>query len=486
MVVRNVSAPRLVALLGSSLNTSPAYRGLADGLRLLIADGRVPHGTRLPSERDLTHALGVSRTTVSRAYAELRDRGYLSSRRGSGSMAALPGLRGSTPTDPGLLTPGDGSDDVIDLTCASPTAPPGTAAAYEQALEDLPTYLAGSGYHPAGLRVLREAIAARYTDRGLPTYPDQIVVTTGALAAMAVVARALTGVGDRVLMESPTYPNTIATFRRSGARTVGVGVEPDGWDTGSFDAALRQTAPRAAVLIPDFQNPTGALMSDDQREEFGQALARSRTTGIVDETLVEVALLAEVALDEMSMPAPFASFDGRAITVGSASKTYWGGLRIGWLRAPSEQVGALTESRVSLDLGAPVLEQLVLTRLLERRAEVLEHRRREVLASRSALVDAVRAVLPDWGFTVPPGGLALWCELPEELSSALVAAAERQRVLLAPGPRFAVEGGLERFIRLPYTLPPDVLRDAVGRIALAWEQAQRQRTATARRTPLVA
>src|SRR6476659_7871778 len=91
MSPRALSAARLRPLLGAALDTSPAYRGLADAVRLLVADGRIPAGTRLPSERDLTTALGVSRTTVSRAYAELRERGYLESRQGSGSVAALPG-----------------------------------------------------------------------------------------------------------------------------------------------------------------------------------------------------------------------------------------------------------------------------------------------------------------------------------------------------------------------------------------------------------
>jgi len=478
MVARNVSAARLVALLGPVRHSSPAYRGLADGVRLLISDGRVPHGTRLPSERDLTAALGLSRTTVSRAYAELRDRGFLVSRRGSGSVAALPS--GAATASGGLLTSGDQGEDVLDLTCASSPAPPGTAAAFEEAMEELPTYLAGTGYEPLGLPALREALAQDYTERGLPTYPEQIVVTTGALAAMAVVARALVGIGDRVLMESPTYPNAIATFRRSGARTVGVSVDPSGWDTDAVDAALRQTSPRAALLIPDFQNPTGALMSSAQRAAVGQALTRNRTTAVVDETL------AALALDETDLPEPFAVHDARAVTIGSASKTFWGGLRSGWLRAPLDLVGALTESRLSLDMGAPVLEQLVLARLLPRRDTVLAHRRQQAREARAALAAALRSELPDWRFTLPPGGLALWCELPEPLSSAVVAAAERQQVLLAPGPRFAVEGGLERYIRLPYTLPPDTLRDAVGRIARAWGQAQRQRPTSARRAPLVA
>ena len=85
MAVRSVSAARLVPMLGAAVDQSPAYLGLADAVRLLIADGRLPAGTRLPSERDLTTALGVSRSTVTRAYAHLRDRGYVTSRQGSGS-----------------------------------------------------------------------------------------------------------------------------------------------------------------------------------------------------------------------------------------------------------------------------------------------------------------------------------------------------------------------------------------------------------------
>lgn len=90
---RSVSPPRVRALLGSALDRSPAYLGLADGLRMLVSDGRIAPGTRLPSERELTLELGVSRTTVSRAYAVLRDRGFLSSRRGSGSPAGEAGIQ---------------------------------------------------------------------------------------------------------------------------------------------------------------------------------------------------------------------------------------------------------------------------------------------------------------------------------------------------------------------------------------------------------
>ncbi len=475
---RTISAARLQSLLGSSLDRSPAYVALADGLRLLVSDGRVPPGTRLPSERDLTVRLGLSRTTVTRAYAVLRDRGYLTSRQGSGSVLRLPGARGGH-RDP-LLSPREAPADSIDLTCAASPAPPGVAAAYEAAVTELPGFLTGAGYFPSGVPALKEALARRYTERGVPTTPEQIVVTCGALAAAAVAVRALLHTGDRVLVERPTYPNVLATLKRSGARVSAVDVDPGGWDAEVLRTGVRAASPRAAYLIPDFQNPTGALMSDEQRAEVAAELRRARAVPIVDETLVEM------SLDEVALPLPMAAHAPGAVTVGSASKAFWGGLRIGWLRAPQEVVGALVSARLSLDLGAPLLEQLVLVRLLQERSTVLAHRRDQLRASRSALTEALSRRLPDWGYLTPSGGLALWCELPAPLSSALTAAAEPHGLLLAPGPSFAPDGGLERFVRLPYTHAPERLTTAVDRLAEAWQDAQRHRTTTGGRSPLVA
>ncbi|QGN56873.1 PLP-dependent aminotransferase family protein [Nostocoides sp. HKS02] len=482
-MARSISATRLVPMLGAALEVTPAYRGLADALRLLVADGRLPSGTRLPSERDLTAALSVSRTTVTRAYAELRDRGYLTSRQGSGSVATLPGgavgRRQGTALQPSAEQV---QGDVIDLTCASMSAPAGTVAAYERAVVELPRYLGGTGYHPLGLLALREALAARFTDRGLATSPDQVMVTSGALAGLAVTARALLSPGDRVLLENPTYPNAIETLRRSGARPVALPLDYDGWDLQAADAALRQTAPRAAYLIPDFHNPTGALMSEGQRAAFGAALAGTHTVGIVDETLVDL------AHDEsLIMPRPLAAHHARTVTLGGASKSFWGGLRIGWIRAPRELMPALVSARLTLDLGAPVLEQLVLTELLAERADILRERRASVVATRDALVGALRNRLPQWRFRMPSGGLCLWAELPEALSTPLCAAADQRGLVLAPGSQFAVEGGLERFLRLPFTgHQPEVVAEAVDRLALAWEDASATRPARSGRSPLVA
>jgi DNA-binding transcriptional MocR family regulator len=458
-----VTASRIATLV-DDFDRSPAYAGLSDALRLLIGDGRIPLGARLPSERDLTTALEVSRTTVTRAYADLRDRGFAEARQGAGTFTRLPGGRRATMDR--ALSPLPGTPDLIDLNCAASSAPPGIAALYEQAVAELPAYLSGHGYFPAGLPELQERIAATYAARGLPTDPEQILVTSGALSATAVVAQSLTTPGDRVLVDSPVYPNATNALASRGARLVTSPIDPGGFDLTGMVASVRQASPKVAYLLPDFQNPTGHVMSAGQREEYAAALQRGRVVAVVDEAHQGL------ALDDVTMPPPFAAYLPDVITVGSASKQFWGGLRLGWIRAPRERIDAITSSRLGLDLGAPILEQLVLARILEDPDTIVAPHKDRLRAQRDALVNALRTHLPAWRFRVPAGGLCLWVELPLPLSSALAAAAEQRGVWLAPGPVFAVHGGLERFIRIPWTRPVDELEAAVRILAATWEETQ--------------
>lgn len=459
---RSISARR-VATLAGDFDRSPAYAGLADALVLLIGDGRIPVGTRLPSERELTEALGVSRTTVTRAYATVGEAGYAEARQGSGTFTRVPG--GAARAHDRALLPRQSDREAIDLNCAAPFAPPQIATAYAEAATRLPAYLGGHGYFPAGLPELQAAIAALYDARGLPTDPAQIMVTPGALSGVSIVAQALTGRGDRVLVETPGYPNAAERIRGAGARLATTEVDPDGWDLDATAATLRQVAPRLAYLIPDFHNPTGLLMSDGERERYAAELGRGHVTPVVDESHQQL------ALEGQPMPAPFAAYAPDTITVGSASKSFWGGLRVGWVRAPASQMERLTRARVTLDLGVPVMEQLAFLCLLEEPAATLEGHRGRLGEQRDALVAAVRERLPEWRFRVPGGGLSLWCELPgpgRSLGIALADEAERHGVIVAPGPVFAPDGGLDRYVRIPWTRRVEELEDAVARIAAAW------------------
>lgn len=461
----SLSASRTAALVGA-FDRSPAYAGLAEALVLLIGDGRIGSDVRLPSERSLTAALDVSRTTVTRAYAMLCEAGYAEARHGSGTWTRVPGGR-SRAHDRALLPLGSG-EDVIDLTCAAPSAPPGVAQAYAAAVEELPAYLAGTGYFPLGVDHLREEVAQHFTDRGLPTSPGQVMVTPGALAAASVVARALSGPGDRVVVESPTYPNATLAVAHSGARLVPAAVDPEGWDLAELAATARQSAARLAYLIPDFQNPTGHLMDDASREELAAHLRRTGTTPVVDEAHQQLALDDGLA---DAMPLPFAAHHPGTVTLGSAAKSHWGGLRLGWVRAPEPLMETLLQARVGLDLGTPVLEQLALAHLLADDSVVRANRAR-LRGQRDALVAAVAEHLPSWRFHAPAGGLALWCQLPHAAATRLAHACERRGVVLSPGPVFAVEGGLDRYVRIPWTRPVTDLQEAVRRTSEAWDEAR--------------
>lgn len=464
-MLQSITAAR-VATLVDGFDRSPAYAGLAEALRLLIGDGRIGLDVRLPSERELTERLGVSRTTVTRAYAALRDTGYAEARRGSGTFTRVPGGRARAHDRALLPRPGD--HDAIDLNCAAASAPPGLAAAYADAVAELPAYLGGHGYFPAGLPQLQAAIAATYDRRGLPTAPEQVMVTPGALSAAAIVAQALTGPRDRVLVENPVYPNATQAMRHAGARLTGLTVDPDGWDLDAVGATVRETRPRLVYLVPDFQNPTGHLMTEAQRRTYARHLGRAGAVAVVDEAHQGL------ALDGQEMPAPFAAFAPDAITIGSASKTFWGGLRLGWIRAPHGQMDALTRARIGLDLGAPVMEQLVLARLLADADPIVDEHRRRLREQRDRLATAVTEHLPDWRFRLPGGGLALWCELPEALGTAVADEADRLGVIVAPGPAFSVEGGLDRFVRIPWTRPGEEMEEAARRLAGAWGRVTRR------------
>lgn len=466
-----LKGPQLARLLGKwhldgGHREGPDYVSLASALRGLLVDGRLPLGVRLPAERELAACLGISRTTVTAAYGRLRETGHLSSRRGAGSWTAMPA--DAKVASSGLWAPGS-EPDMIDLGVAALTAPPELAAAAAGATEDLCRYLGDPGYHPSGLIELRSAVAEGYVARGLPTTADQVMITNGVQHALDLAVRLLVPAGQRVLVESPTYPNALVAVSARRNRVLTYGLQEHGWDTDLLLSGLRQSRPRLAYLVPEFQNPTGHLMPVPLRERLPAAAHTAGTDLIIDESFVDL------SIDVTELPPPVARFDrhARVLSIGGMSKPYWGGLRIGWIRASAPLVQRLAAVRVGVDMSGPVLDQLVAARLLRERDQVLAARRRQLRARRDALAAALRTWLPDWRFSVPGGGLCLWVELDAPVSSALARVAEAYGVRLAPGPRFGVDGTLERFLRLPYALPEADLVEAVARLAQARRELDR-------------
>ena len=460
LATRSLDVDLLARELGNwrtASQSGPAYQGLSDAIRLLIVDGRVPVGARLPSERALAEILRVSRTTVTAAYTQLGEDGYLNARRGARSTTALP----VSPVTPARITTA-----AANLAAATLAAPVAVAArAFAEAAEQVTPYLHDIGIELTGVPDLRSAIAQRYCARGLPTDPDEIMVTTGALHAIGLILATYTQPEDRVLVEQPTYHGALAAMATRGLRPVPVAMAPDGWELDAVEAAVRQLAPNLAYLIPDNQNPTGMTMSVSDRKRLAQIVNGSRTRTIIDETITDM------WLDEQ-VPPPVASYmttrKDLLLTVGSMSKSFWGGLRIGWIRAERSTLATIAAMRPAVDMGTPIVEQLAAARLLAAEAEVLPERRDILRARRALLIELLAEHLPDWRPAPGKGGLSLWVRLPAPMSSALSAAASRMGLEIPPGPRFGVDGTLERFIRVPFTLPEDQLTEAIELLARAW------------------
>ncbi|MBP2370703.1 MocR-like transcription factor YczR [Pseudonocardia parietis] len=457
-----IGAARLAELCGDVRDgRGPAYRTLTDAIRVLVGDGRLPAGTRLPAERALAEELQVSRVTVTRAYRDLREGGWAGARHGAGTWALLPDSHGRVD---GVWAPGPVRGGTIDLAHAAPAAPDVMSRLVRRATDRLDAELAGHGYGPDGLPALRERIAARFTARGAPTGADQIVVTGGALHAIHLVVGELAGAGDRVLVEHPTYPSALDLLADAGARPVPVAVEHDPAET-ALPRAARQTAARAAYLMADFQNPTGRHLDDDARARLLHRLARHATVAVVDETFAELDLSRS---GRAALPcAAHALREDDVVTVGGASKIAWGGLRLGWIRAGRERAARLRRRLARSQIAPPVLEQLIAVEVLDAVEEIRAERIGRLRARRDHLVAELTAVLPQWRYRVPDGGLALWCDMGAPLSTALAAVGPRHGLGLAPGPRFGAGHAFDDRLRIPFIHPEPVLTEAVRRLRRA-------------------
>jgi DNA-binding transcriptional MocR family regulator len=463
------SSKELATIIGRwSAGQGPLYHRLAVAMRRLIEQGQLRPGALLPPERTLARALAVSRNTVAAAYELLRGEGLIDRRQGSGTTVAPRRYSpsGEYRANAMFLSLLEGSSATIDLTCAvNETAPLvreliAEPATWESALD-------GSGYQPAGLPALREAVAAHLTRRGLPTTSDQVLITTGAQQALSLLGRVLLRQGDLVVTEEFTFPGALDAAEAAGATVAAVPVTERGADLDALERMLCVHRPRLVYLQPSFHNPVGTLMPPDARRRLAD-LAAAHNVPVVDD-----AVLGDLG-HGTPVPPPVACYraDAPVVLVGSMSKVFWGGLRIGWLRAPTPMVAFLARAKAVEDLGGGALSQALAVRLLERIDEVLAWRNLQLRGRLDRVEAAIRAAGTGWEWQRPPGGQSLWIRLPGADASAFAQVAIRHGVSIIPGPLVSPTGaGGDRF-RLPFVADPQVLEAAVELLARAWRSFQ--------------
>jgi DNA-binding transcriptional MocR family regulator len=461
------------------------YRLLATRIGRLADTGELPPGVRLPPERALAAALSVSRNTVALAYQVLRDDGMAESRQGSGTRLVPHRVTpAATHRANGFFTGMlESATTAIDLSLATVEcapavaevlADPGSVLSYSERT----ALTALTGYLPFGLPALRAAIADMLTAaHGIPTTPEQVLVTSGGQQALDLLVRSEAAPGQPVVCEDPTYAGFLDVLHRAGARPVGV---PPG-DVARLAQAVRAHRPAVAFLIPTFQNPTGRVLPAAERHEvIGLARRYPDVTFVDDMTLAEVPLPRERADGEGTgsgpgavdapQPPPLAALAPRlpnVVTVGSLSKTYWGGLRTGWVRAPEGIIARLTATKAAADLSCPPFQQAIAAELIRgRHDEIIKWRQEWVRPRYAALASALRSLLPGWEWVPPAGGLTIWARLPGDTDSgAFAQAALRRGVAVIPGRLVSVSAERTPWLRLSFTTSATDLAAAVAALA---------------------
>ena len=446
---------------------------LAKAIRAGIGDGTVPVGSRLPAERVLADALAVSRTTVAAAYRLLEEEGWLERRRGSGTRVKLRSdLRGAgapvVPLSQGgaietLLGELEGTVDLTVAGFGGVDAIPAEMLAIS--VEEAEGALLGHvGYLPSGLPELRERVAAWLTDQGLPTASPQVLITSGAQQAIGLVGALVLQPGDAVVLENPTYFGAIDVFRSRGARLVPVPLDRAGVDVQALSDAVATSTPLLIYTTPSCNNPTGSVLSPERRRSLASSLESFGGYVIEDQTLAPL-------LYEEEAPPSLAALTGseNVLVIGSMSKLFWGGLRVGWIRGPETLITRLARLKVMADLGSSLPSQLIASRLLPKAAEVQARRREQLRERWRILTDLVAELLPSWELWPPAGGPFAWAKLPGGDANRLAQISNRHGVRIMPGSILSVDGSHADHIRL--SLTPDVETIALGlrRLAEAWK-----------------
>lgn len=442
----------------------PRYQRLATALLEAVDDALLGAGTRIPAERPLAAALGVSRGTVVACFEHLAAAGALRRSRGSGtyvigrpSWTARPAASGVATL---LLRRMAAGRETIDLSISSPSSlrhlPPADPAAAWAALD-------GHGLDPAGLPELRAAVADHLTKhQQLPTEPGQLVITAGAQEALSLLSRSLRPHSGTLATTCPTYPGLASAFAGTRRTIVTVPSDMAGADATAIQRASRD-AGALAYLMPTGHNPAGTTMTTIRRQSIA-AIADAGTISIIEDLS-----LADLFLG-VSPPPPLAALSTRVVAIGSVSKLMWGGLRIGWIRADEPLRTSLLAHKAALNLAVSAVSEMITAQLLAALDTAWLAAHRSALAQRrNHLARLIALHLPAWRTELPSAGLSLWAQLPLGSADAFEHAAARHGVNVAAGSTMCLDGQHCGYIRLSFAEPFGTLDLAVERLAAAWE-----------------
>ncbi len=445
------------------------YARLAENLQNQIREGALRVGDRLPSVRRQASTHRVSIATVTMAYSQLENRGWIEARPKSGYYVRRTVQNAlQPPTPPGLSSapprPASLSQLVMEVQrdaaerrgASMSSAIPALDFPILGHIQKLYTRLSrtrrilGAGYDPPeGNPVLRQQIARRSVDAGIAVAPQDLVITAGCQNALYLCLQVLTRRGDIVAVESPCYYGLLQMIEALGLQAIEIPARSDtGMSLEALKLALSKWPVKAILTVASFSNPSGSLMPDEAKAELAEIAHHHAVPVIEDDIYGDLCFSDE-------RPRAIKAFDrhGQVLLCSSMSKTLDPQLRTGWV-IPGRYQETLLHHKFIHTIATPTLPQLVLAEVINtglydrhlRLARETYHRRSRELR------DLVAEHFPaDTRLSQPRGGLVAWIELPRRIdTTALYHAAHSEGILFAPGELFSVSGQFRNCLRISY------------------------------------
>jgi DNA-binding transcriptional MocR family regulator len=424
----------------------PLYRQVSDAISKQIESGNMQPGSRLPATRELALRLNLNRTTISAAYSDLEQRGLLRGHVGRGSFVADQPIGQMAGLDWELILPRPeptgslGQPAEISFANSRPADDEFPVAEFRRVANQVidsseirEILQLGS---PLGYPPLRTHLLELARKDGTARPHDDLMITNGCQQALDLLARLFGSHAETVIIEDPVYRGVRKAFEVAGANVIPAPVGDHGVEPTVLESLIARNKPRAVVLTPSFQNPTGGSIPEPDRAHIVDIAARSGAVLIESDIYTELRYSGQAAA-----PLKRLSGTGNVILLRSYSKVSFPGLRVGWVIAPRPVVQCLAELKQTSDLHSDQLSQAVLLRFAQSGA-LARHltRTRALGATRlSAALSACERYLPaGTRFTRPEGGMNLWVELPGTLESRdLLMRAQQQGVNFLPGNYFS-------------------------------------------------
>jgi DNA-binding transcriptional MocR family regulator len=457
---------------------TPVYIQIAGQIRRQIETGEIPAGQRLPSERKLAEHLGVNRTTVLNAYAELKAEGLVGSHVGNGTIVQRIGDEDKTVEaiaaapvwnqifsryagrfDSGLvkeLLAVASRPDLISFATgiASPdSGPTEILEGLEAALTQKENIRALMHSPTEGFMSMRRAVCGLMQRRGVYCSPEEVMVLAGSQQGIDLASRIFVDPGDIVVLEEPTYFPAIQLFRSVGARIMTVPVDGSGMKTEVLEQLLHRYRPKLIYTIPTHQNPTGTDLSLERRKHLVEMAQRFNVIILEDDAY------GGIEFEDSSLPL-LKSLDhgGFVVYLSSFSKNVYSGLRLGWMMADKRIIRAFSSAKQLMDLHSGSLSQWLAERFILSGGFDMHMKRicAEYRERRDMMISALSGYAPKGvECNKPKGGYYIWCRLPEGLSAnkLVVKAAEYGVSFIPGGPFFYSEPG-DGYIRLNFTYAP--------------------------------